>query len=216
MHFPRILSGRGQYTQHLPPWSGALWLGAAALITIDHIYCSTLHNRGIISTGPSYAAATQRILALMVEFCLMASNTSVIYHVSRVLASRKTRQNHSIFAYLVPMIVLLIITGINVILTTIPLIAPSAVVTVSAPSSTDSAPVLYNYSPSLTMLGFAVLFRSSACACSLVGSSFGHLVPLLTATTGPTCMIWLGRLPVCEFKSDGIDTLGFASAIEPC
>ncbi|CAE6480216.1 unnamed protein product [Rhizoctonia solani] len=156
MHFPRILSGRGQYTQHLPPWSGALWLGAAALITIDHIYCSTLHNRGIISTGPSYAAATQRILALMVEFCLMASNTSVIYHVSRVLASRKTRQNHSIFAYLVPMIVLLIITGINVILTTIPLIAPSAVVTVSAPSSTDSAPVLYNYSPSLTMLGFAV------------------------------------------------------------
>ncbi|CAE6424509.1 unnamed protein product [Rhizoctonia solani] len=156
MHFPRILSGRSQYTQHLPPWSGPLWLGAAALITIDHIYCSMLHNRGTISTAPSYAAATQRILSLMVEFCLMASNISVIYHVSRVLASRKTRQNHNIFSYLVPIIVLLIITGINVILTTIPLIAPAAVVTVSAPSSTELAPVLYNYSPSLIMLGFAV------------------------------------------------------------
>ncbi|KAJ1310945.1 hypothetical protein OPQ81_009457 [Rhizoctonia solani] len=153
MHFPRILSGRSQYTQHLPPWSGPLWLAAATLCAIDHIYCLKLHNQGIVRTAPSYAAATQRILALMVEFCLMAANTSVIYHVSRMLASRKTRQNHSIFAYLVPIFVLLIITAINVILTTIPLIAPTALVTVSAPGSADA---LYNYSPSLVMLGFAV------------------------------------------------------------
>ncbi|KAG8712776.1 hypothetical protein FRC11_014216 [Ceratobasidium sp. 423] len=152
MHFPRILSGRSQYTQHLPPWSGPLWLGAATLITIDHIYCSSLHNHGIVRTAPSYAAATQRILALMVEFCLMAANISVIYHVSRMLASRKTRQNFSIFAYLVPIFVLLIITAINVILTTIPLIAPNALVTVSAAGSAEA---LYNYSPSLIMLGFA-------------------------------------------------------------
>ncbi|CAE6403653.1 unnamed protein product [Rhizoctonia solani] len=156
MHFPRILSGRSQYTQHLPPWSGPLWIGAAALCLIDHIYCSTLHNQGIVRTAPSYAAATQRILALAVEFCLMASNISVIYHVSRMLASRKTRQNHSIFSYLVPIFVLLIITAINMVLTTIPLIAPSALVTVSAPSSAEIAPVLYNYSPSLIMLGFGV------------------------------------------------------------
>ncbi|KDN49522.1 hypothetical protein RSAG8_02224, partial [Rhizoctonia solani AG-8 WAC10335] len=92
----------------------------------------------------------------MVEFCLMATNISVIYHVSRMLASRKTRQNHSIFSYLVPIFVLLIITVINVILTTIPLIAPSALVTVSAPSSTELIPALYHYSPSLLMLGFGV------------------------------------------------------------
>ncbi|CAE6431673.1 hypothetical protein ACGC1H_001351 [Rhizoctonia solani] len=156
MHFPRILSGRGQYTQHLPQWSGPLWLGAATLCTIDHIYCSTLHGQGVVSTAPSYAAATQRILALMVEFCLMAANISTIYHVSRMLASRKTRQNHSIFSYLVPIFVLLIITAINMILTTIPLVAPSALIPVSAPGSTELTLALYTYSPSLIMLGFGV------------------------------------------------------------
>lgn len=85
MHFPRILSGRSQYTQHLPPWSGSLWLGAAALCLIDHFYCSTLHNKDTIRAAPSYAAATQRILALMVEFCLMAANISVIFHVVRMV-----------------------------------------------------------------------------------------------------------------------------------
>ncbi|KAH7344497.1 hypothetical protein B0J17DRAFT_635648 [Rhizoctonia solani] len=142
MHFPRILSGRSQYTQHLPPWSGPLWIGAAALCLIDHIYCSTLHNQGIVRTAPSYAAATQRILALAVEFCLMASNISVIYHVHILLPS--------------PIFVLLTITAINMVLTTIPLIAPSALVTVSAPSSAEPTPALYNYSPSLIMLGFGV------------------------------------------------------------
>ncbi|CAE7217940.1 unnamed protein product [Rhizoctonia solani] len=167
MHFLRILSGRGQYTQHLPQWSGPLWLGAVALCTIDHVYCSMLHGRGIVSTAPSYAAATQRVLALMVEFCLMAANISVIYHVSRMLASRKTRQNHSIFSYPVPVIVLLLITAINAVLTTIPLIAPTALVAVPAP--TELAPTLYNYSPSLIMLGFGVPI-SLVGLCILAGS----------------------------------------------
>ncbi|CUA73785.1 hypothetical protein RSOLAG22IIIB_01302 [Rhizoctonia solani] len=86
----------------------------------------------------------------------MVANISVIFHVSRMLASRKTRQNHSMISYLVPIFVLLIVTVINVVLTTIPLVAPSALIAVSAPGSNELIPALYNYSPSLIMLGFGV------------------------------------------------------------
>lgn len=85
MHFPsvaRLLPGRSQhYAQYIPPWSGSLWLAAAIICTADHVYCRSLHNQGIVPTAPSYAPATQRILALLVEFLLMASNTSVMFHV---------------------------------------------------------------------------------------------------------------------------------------
>jgi hypothetical protein len=78
-----------------------------------------------------------------------------------MLASRKTRQNHSIIAYLCPIITLLILTAINIVLTAIPLVTPAALVTVTAyPSShiksAELPPALYNYSSSLLMLGFGV------------------------------------------------------------
>lgn len=78
-----------------------------------------------------------------------------------MLASRKTRQNHNIIAYLCPSVTLLILLAINIVLTAIPLIAPAALATVtpypgSHIKSSELPLALYKYTSSLWILGFGV------------------------------------------------------------
>ncbi|KAG8720749.1 hypothetical protein FRC08_018290 [Ceratobasidium sp. 394] len=163
-----------QYAQYGPPWSASLWIAAFVASLLDHFFCSSLHQQDVSRSSPSYVASVQRIFALLIELCLMCSNTAVMFHII-YRSSRRKPDITSLPSYIAPIITFLLLTFINVALIAVPMIAPAALVAMTLADSSSLA--YYHYSPSLLLLTYGVglsLVALSIAAGTVLSWGFGQ------------------------------------------
>ncbi|QRV75944.1 hypothetical protein RhiJN_03959 [Ceratobasidium sp. AG-Ba] len=150
---------KAQYTQYGPAWSGSLWLAALGVSVVNHFFNLSLDGKNVSSTSPTYAASVQRIFSLLVELCLMCSNTAVMFHIV-YRSSRRKPELSNLGSYILPVATFLILTGINVALMAVPMMSPAALATMTPLN--PSTPAYYHYSAYLLLIVYGS-------ALSLVG-----------------------------------------------